>query len=74
MRSAYRVHFNAHEVNKGRPAKHPSDAKRYRLGLGVGEKAKEAYERWHAFLDECQDCYNSVDLLNKALDSLSVEQ
>ena len=60
-------------MKRGRPAKHPSDTKRYRLELGVVEKAKEAYERWHAFLDKCQDCYNSVDL-NKALDSLCLER
>ena len=47
--------------------KHPSDAKRYWLELGVGDRAKEAYERWYAFLDQCQDCYNNVDVLNKAL-------
>ena len=50
--------------------RHPSDARRYRLELGVGETAKEAYERWYAVLDRCQDCHNNVDLLNKALDSL----
>ena len=49
-------------------------AKPYRLELGVGDKANEAYDRWYAFLDQYQDCYNSVDLLNKALDSLSVER
>ena len=40
-------------MKRGRPAKHPSDSRRYRLELGVGEKAKEAY----TFLDKCQDCY-----------------
>ena len=57
-------------MKRGRPAQHPRDAKRYRQELGVGEKAKETYDRWYTFLD-----YNkSVDFLNKALGSLSVER
>ena len=60
----------ARTMKRGRPTKHPSDARRYRLELRVGERAKEVYERWHAFLDGCQDCHNNVDLLNKAIDCL----
>ena len=60
----------AQTMKRGRPTKHPSNARRYRLELGVGERAKEVYERWHAFLDGCQDCHNNVDLLNKAIDCL----
>ena len=48
-----RVLNNDHSLETmkgGRPAKHPGDAKRYKLELRVGENAKKAYETWYAYL------------------------
>ena len=52
-------------MKRGRPAKHPRNAKWYRLELGVGENAKKAYERWHAYLNKFQDCSRATAKVRK---------
>ena len=51
----------------GRQVKNPrSDCKLYRIELGTGEQAKEAFEKWQGSLQR----YDNIELLHRALNLL----